>query len=158
MGLEILSSLAKQGIRPPVVFFFFFSEIIAKKWQRGYIMAERIIIPYIRRSHKTWVERFSIAKPVLCEEQTDIFRGRMAFAEASWNHSTGLWPWCLKAVAVLGQSVCKHPYSKLKLMPFWFIKEVTDPLLSCLWIVVFPKVQKFSFQMGKRRIQYMTLQ
>lgn len=46
-------------------------------------MVERIIIPLIKKSRKTPVESLSVAKPMFYEEQEDVFKGSMAFAEAS---------------------------------------------------------------------------
>jgi len=45
-------------------------------------MPERIVISLIKRSCKSSVESFSVAKPMFYEEQDDIFKGSVAFAEA----------------------------------------------------------------------------
>lgn len=72
-------------------------------------MVERIIIPLIKKSRKTPVESLSVAKPMFYEEQEDVFKGSMAFAEASWRHSTKPWLWLPKGVTAFGQSMCEFP-------------------------------------------------
>lgn len=102
-------------------------------------MVERIIIPLIKKSRKTPVESFSVAKPMFYEEQEDVFKGSMAFAEASWRHSTEPWLWLPKAVAALGQSMCELPgFVNKKVLVF---KEIPETLIYCLGIIVFSKVQ-----------------
>lgn len=57
------------------------------------------------------MESFSVAKLMFYEEQEDIFKGSVTFAEASWKHSTGLWLCLPKAVTAFGQSMCEFPYA-----------------------------------------------
>lgn len=64
----------------------------------------------MKRSPKTSLESFSVAKPMFYEEQEDIFKASMAFAEASWKHSTGPWLCLPKAVTIFWQSMWKFPY------------------------------------------------